>query len=87
VLREETCGKNVRIMQISPGMVESEFSEVRFKGNKDQAQAVYQGMTPLSPSDISRMILFMLEQPRHVVIDDLITMPSDQGSPTTVQRR
>ncbi|MCE3011621.1 MAG: SDR family oxidoreductase [Proteobacteria bacterium] len=86
-LREETCGKNLRVMQISPGMVESEFSEVRFKGDKDKAREVYQGMTPLSPADIARMIVFMLEQPRHVCIDELITMPTDQGSPTTVARR
>lgn len=86
-LREETCGQNLRVMQISPGMVESEFSDVRFKGDKDKAREVYQGMTPLRPTDIARMIVFMLEQPRHVCIDELITMPTDQGSPTTVSRR
>jgi 3-hydroxy acid dehydrogenase/malonic semialdehyde reductase len=87
ILREETCGKNIRVMQISPGMVETEFSEVRFKGNKELAKSVYQGMTPLKSEDISRMMIFMLEQPRYVVIDDLITMPTDQGSPTTVFRK
>jgi NADP-dependent 3-hydroxy acid dehydrogenase YdfG len=86
VLREETCGKNIRVMQISPGMVDTEFSSVRFKGNKDLADSVYKGMTPLSGDDIARMIVFMLEQPRHVVIDEIITMPSEQGSPTTVHR-
>ncbi len=86
-LREETCGKNLRVMQISPGMVESEFSEVRFKGDKEKAREVYQGMTPLRPEDIAQMIVFMLEQPRHVCIDELITMPTDQGSPTNVARR
>jgi len=87
ILREETCGKNIRVMQISPGMVETEFSEVRFKGNKNLAKSVYEGMTPLKAEDISRMMMFMLEQPRHVVIDDLITMPTDQGSPTIVSRK
>jgi len=86
VLREETCGKNIRVMQISPGMVDTEFSTVRFKGNKDLADTVYKGMTPLSGDDVARMIVFMLEQPRHVVIDEIITMPSEQGSPTTVHR-
>lgn len=86
-LREETCGKNLRVMQISPGMVESEFSEVRFKGDKEKAREVYQGMTPLTPADIAHLMVFMLEQPRHVCIDELITMPTDQGSPTTVSRR
>lgn len=87
VLREETCGKNLRVMQISPGMVDTEFSTVRFKGNKESADAVYSNMTPLEAEDISRMMMFMLEQPRHVVIDEIITMPTDQGSPTTVSRK
>lgn len=87
VLREETAGKNIRVMQISPGMVDTEFSTVRFKGDKNAADSVYAGMTPLKGEDIARMMMFMLEQPRHVVIDEIITMPQDQGSPTTVHRR
>lgn len=87
ILREETCGKNIRVMQISPGMVETEFSEVRFGGDKNKADAVYHGMTPLKAEDIARMMTFMLSEPRHVVIDEIITMPTDQGSPTTVSRR
>jgi len=86
VLREEVAGKNVRIMMISPGMVETEFSLVRFKGNEVEADKVYEGMTPLLPEDIARMIHFMLIQPRHVVIDEIVTMPTDQGSATTVHR-
>jgi 3-hydroxy acid dehydrogenase/malonic semialdehyde reductase len=87
VLREETCGRNIRVMQISPGMVETDFSKVRFKGDESAANSVYANMTPLTGEDIARMMTFMLEQPRHVVIDEIITMPSDQGSPTTVSRR
>ena len=87
ILREETCGQNLRVMQISPGMVDTEFSTVRFKGDKKLADAVYAHMTPLTAQDIARMMIFMLEQPRHVVIDELITMPTDQGSPTTVRRK
>lgn len=86
-LREETAGRNIRVMQISPGMVHTEFSKVRFKGDDKVADSVYAGMTPLYPEDIASMILFMLERPRHVVIDEIITMPQDQGSPTTVFRR
>lgn len=86
VLREETAGRNIRVMQISPGMVNTDFSKVRFKGNQEAADAVYSGMTPLTGEDIARMMVFMLEQPRHVVIDEIITMPQDQGSPTTVHR-
>lgn len=87
VLREETAGKNLRVMQISPGMVNTEFSKVRFKGDQETADKVYAGMTPLMGEDIARMMVFMLEQPRHVVIDEIITMPMDQGSPTTIHRR
>lgn len=86
-LREEMTGRNIRVMQISPGMVNSEFSKVRFKGDTQTADAVYHGMQPLMPEDIARMMVFMLEQPRHVVIDEIITMPLDQGSPTTIHRR
>ena len=86
VVREETCGKNIRVMQISPGMVNTEFSVVRFKGDKEAASSVYQGMSPLTGEDIARMMIFMLDQPRHVVIDEIITMPSQQGAPTTVHR-
>ena len=87
VLREETCGRNIRVMQISPGMVDTEFSSVRFKGDMKSAEAVYANMTPLHGEDIARMMTFMLEQPRHVVIDEIITMPSDQGAPTTISRK
>lgn len=87
VLREETCGNNIRVMQISPGMVNTEFSKVRFKGDQESADSVYAGMKPLLAEDIARMMVFMLEQPRHVVIDEIITMPLDQGAPTTIHRK
>lgn len=86
VLREETCGKNIRVMQISPGMVETDFSKVRFGGDEKLASTVYAGMTPLTPEDMAQMMMFMLTRPRHVVIDEIITMPTDQGSPTVVSR-
>lgn len=86
-LREETAGKNLRVMQISPGMVDTEFSTVRFKGDAKTAETVYKGMQPLVAEDIADMMVFMLTRPRHVVIDEIITMPESQGSPTTVVRR
>ena len=86
-LREETAGKNLRVMQISPGMVDTEFSTVRFRGDKSLAETVYKGMKPLVAEDIAEMMHFMLSRPRHVVIDEIITMPQDQGSPTTVVRK
>ena len=87
VLREETAGRNIRVMQISPGMVETDFSLTRFAGDKAMADKVYEGLDPLNGDDIARMMQFMLDQPRHVVIDEMITMPMAQGSPTTVVRR
>lgn len=85
-LREETAGRNLRVMLMSPGMVDTEFSTVRFKGDKTSADAVYAKMQPLMPEDIARMMTFMLEEPRHVVIDEIITMPMAQGAPTTIVR-
>ena len=85
-LREETCGRGVRIMQISPGMVETEFSVVRFRGDQKLADNVYADMHPLSGEDVARQMVFMLEQPRHVCIDEITTMPTQQGSATTVKR-
>lgn len=87
VLREETAGKNIRVMQISPGMVDTEFSTVRFRGDKKLADSVYAGMDPMVGDDIARMMMFMLDQPRHIVIDEIITMAMAQGSPTTVVRK
>lgn len=86
-LREETAGKNLRVMQVSPGMVDTEFSQVRFKGDTELAKTVYKGMEPLVAEDIAEMMMFMLSRPRHVVIDEIITMPQAQGSPTTVVRK
>lgn len=87
VLREETAGRNIRAMQISPGMVNTDFSTVRFGGDRALANKVYEGMQPLLAEDIARMMQFMLDQPRHVVIDEIITMPQAQGAPTTVVRK
>ena len=86
-MREETCGKNIRVMEVSPGMVETQFSVTRFDGDQSKADAVYQGMTPLTPFDIAEIIEFMITRPRHVVLDEIITTPIDQGSPTTVCRK
>lgn len=86
VLREETAGRNIRVMQISPGMVDTDFSLNRFRGDSKLAESVYHGMQPLEAEDIARMMQFMLDQPRHVVIDEIITMPIQQGSPVTVVR-
>lgn len=86
-LRQETCGQNIRVMLISPGMVETEFSLVRFHGDQAAADAVYKGLTPLTAEDIARQMLFALQQPRHVCIDEILTLPTDQGSATKAVRK
>ena len=76
----------IKVTAINPGLVETEFSEVRFKGDQDKAQKVYAGMTPLRPEDVAETILFAATRPPHVNIADLILMPTDQASSTVVKR-
>jgi NADP-dependent 3-hydroxy acid dehydrogenase YdfG len=80
-------GSNIRVCNIDPGMVETEFSEVRFHGDKDRAKAVYQGMTPLSARDIAEVVLFCASRPAHVTLHDIQIMPTDQAAATIVHRR
>ncbi|WP_291098316.1 MULTISPECIES: SDR family NAD(P)-dependent oxidoreductase [unclassified Flavobacterium] len=76
----------IRVSAIHPGMVETEFSEVRFKGDKERAANVYKGVTPLQPEDIADIIHFVISRPAHVNISDLIVMATAQGSATIVNR-
>lgn|SRR5690606_16401141 len=77
----------IRVGAIHPGLVETEFSEVRFKGDTEKAKKVYQGYTPLTPEDIAEIIYFAVTRPFHVNIADLIVMPSDQASSTIVNKK
>jgi NADP-dependent 3-hydroxy acid dehydrogenase YdfG len=85
-LRQETCGQNIRASLVSPGMVKTEFSQVRFHGDTERAKSVYAGVNALTAQDISRIILQVLKQPTHVNIDDIIVMPVQQGAPHKVAR-
>ena len=76
----------IRVGAIHPGMVETEFSEVRFKGDKDKAAATYKGLKPLTPEDIADIIHFVVSRPYHVNIADLIVFPTAQASATIVNR-
>ncbi len=76
----------IRVGAIHPGMVETEFSEVRFKGDKDKAANTYKGLKPLSPEDIADIIHFVVSRPYHVNIADLVVMPTAQASATIVKR-
>jgi len=81
-LRGELLGKPVRLTEIAPGMVETEFSLVRFDGNQQLADAVYAGMTPLVAEDIAEVIGFVASRPSHVNLDQIIIRPRDQASAT-----
>lgn len=76
----------IKVTGIHPGMVETEFALVRFKGDEERASKVYQGMTPLTGQDIAELILFTITRPKHVVIADMIVFPTAQGSATLVKR-
>jgi NADP-dependent 3-hydroxy acid dehydrogenase YdfG len=76
----------IRVSQISPGLVNTEFSEVRFKGDQSRAAAVYNNMTPLVAEDIAEIVLFMSSRPAHVNVSDVIVLPTDQASATIVNR-
>lgn len=78
---------NIKVTAINPGMVETEFSEVRFKGDKERAKTVYNGLTPLSGQDIAETISFILSRPAHVNINDILIMPTAQANGTVVNRK
>lgn len=86
-LRLDTLGTNVRVTSIDPGLAETEFSVVRFKGDEDKAKAVYKGVEALQPEDIAECILWALERPRHVNIQEMLVMPTEQASPRDVFRK
>jgi 3-hydroxy acid dehydrogenase / malonic semialdehyde reductase len=76
----------IRVCAINPGLVETEFSEVRFNGDTTRAKQVYTGITPLSGHDIADSIAFVLAQPAHINISDLTILPTCQASATLVKR-
>ncbi|MDX2129324.1 MAG: SDR family NAD(P)-dependent oxidoreductase [Chloroherpetonaceae bacterium] len=81
-LRYELLGKNIRVSCVSPGLVETEFSVVRFKGDESKAKEVYKNMTPLTAEDIAECLTFVASRPAHVDIDDLIIRPTEQAGLT-----
>ena len=86
-LRVEMLGQPLRITEISPGLVETEFAAIRHSGDAQRAKAVYQGMTPLVAEDIAHCIAFAASRPPHVDIDEIVVRPRDQVSSTQVHRR
>lgn len=86
VLRMELLGQPVRVSEIDPGMVETEFSVVRFGGDDAAAAEVYKGMTPLTADDIADCIAWVATRPSHVDIDQMVVRPRDQARATMVHR-
>jgi 3-hydroxy acid dehydrogenase/malonic semialdehyde reductase len=85
-LRLETLEHGLRVVMVSPGMVETEFSLVRFYGDHKKAQSVYKGVNALDAGDVAESILFALRQPRHINLDEIIIKPQQQGNPWTIFR-
>lgn len=86
-LRGELLGKPVRLTEIAPGAVETEFSLVRFDGDQQRADAVYTGITPLVAADVAEVIGFVASRPAHVDLDLIVMKPRDQASASRFNRR
>ncbi|WP_396632977.1 SDR family NAD(P)-dependent oxidoreductase [Maribacter sp. R86514] len=86
-MRIDLNGTGVRVGAVNPGLVETEFSNVRFKGDEDKADKVYKGFQPLKPEDIADIIHFVVTRPYHVNIADLVVMPTAQASSTIVDKK
>lgn len=86
-MRLELTEFGIKVTNIQPGAVETEFSLVRFKGNTERASQVYKGYTPLLADDIADAILYCVQAPQHVTISDMTIYPSAQSEPRTIHRK
>lgn len=87
VLRLELNGTGIRVSTVDPGLAETEFSVVRFKGDEARAKKVYEGLTPLNAEDIAETLVWIASRPPHVNIDELLIKPTDQASMQKIHRR
>ena len=85
-LREDLLGRPIRITTVDPGLVETEFSLVRFKGDEEKAAAVYRGVEAMEPEDIAECILFALTRPWHVNVDEIVVKARNQASGGRIHR-
>lgn len=85
-MRIDLNAHGIRVGAINPGLVETEFSDVRFKGDKDRAENVYKGFKPLLPEDVADIVHFVVTRPSHVNIADLVVMCTAQASSTIVKK-
>ncbi|AMR33913.1 NAD(P)-dependent oxidoreductase [Mucilaginibacter sp. PAMC 26640] len=86
-MRLDLLNHGIKVTAVHPGAVETEFSEVRFKGDKDRAKKVYDGFEPLIAKDIAETIWFVASRPAHVNINDIVVMPTAQASATSIFRK
>ncbi|MFS4415587.1 SDR family NAD(P)-dependent oxidoreductase [Maribacter sp. 2307ULW6-5] len=86
-MRLDLHAHGIRVGAVNPGLVQTEFSEVRFKGDGQRAASVYQGYTPLTPEDVAEIIGFVVSRPQHVNIADLVVMPTAQASSTLIYKK
>ena len=85
-MRTDMLRHNIKVTNIAPGMVETEFSLVRYKGDSEAAANVYKGMTPLTNNDIADTIIFAITRPPHVCLNDIVIMPTAQANARDVNR-
>jgi NADP-dependent 3-hydroxy acid dehydrogenase YdfG len=86
-MRIDLVQEGIKVSEINPGLVETEFSEVRFKGDKARAATVYQGYEPLRAEDIADLIAFMVTRPAHVNLAEVLILPAAQASATVVHKQ
>jgi hypothetical protein len=79
-------GRPIRLSTVDPGLVETNFSRVRFRGDQEKARAVYERVEPLRPGDVAECIVFVLTRPEHVNIDELVIKARSQSSPVRIVR-
>jgi NADP-dependent 3-hydroxy acid dehydrogenase YdfG len=85
-LREDLLGRPIHLTTIEPGLVETGFSKVRFRGDAEQAKKVYEGVEPLTPDDIAECVLFAVTRPAHMNIDELVVKALAQSTPVRIVR-
>ncbi|HXL15341.1 MAG TPA: SDR family NAD(P)-dependent oxidoreductase [Methylomirabilota bacterium] len=86
-LRYDVLGKCIRVSNVEPGLAETEFSEVRFKGDSARAKTVYEGLRPLQAEDVADAVLWCLTRPEHVNVQSVLLMPTDQASVHALNRK
>jgi len=86
-MRIDMVSEGIRVTQVAPGAVETEFSNVRFKGDDAKADSIYQGFEPLHPEDIADAVFYCANLPAHVNINDMVIMPTAQANATTIIRK